>query len=113
MKLFDLFAENTVAEFDTIMLLSTTKWIHLNFGDDGLKRVFRRIYAQLRPGKYRLSLPSDIGFFYSLGGTFILEAQSFSTYKKKKRLTETIFNNYKNIKMKPENFTDFLLHEVN
>ena len=42
-----------------------------------------------------------------------MEAQSFSTYKKKKRLTEKIFNNYKNIKMKPENFTDFLLHEVN
>ena len=41
-----------------------------------------------------------------------MECQSFSTYKKKKKLTETIFNNFKNIKLKPENFTDFLIHEV-
>jgi len=91
----DELLETIVPEFDTIMCLSTTKWIHLNFGDDGLKRVFRRVYAQLKPG-----------------GTFILECQSFSTYKKKKKLTETIFNNFKNIKLKPENFTDFLIHEV-
>ena len=82
-------------EFDTIMCLSTTKWIHLNFGDEGLKRVFRRIYAQLRPG-----------------GTFILESQAFSTYRKKKKLTEQILHNFKNIKLKPENFPDFLIHEV-
>lgn len=91
----DELLETVVPEFDTIMCLSTTKWIHLNFGDDGLKRVFRRVYAQLKPG-----------------GTFILECQSFSTYKKKKKLTETIFNHFKNIKLKPENFTDFLIHEV-
>merc|ERR1712142_1009751 len=91
----DELLETVVPEFDTIMCLSTTKWIHLNFGDDGLKRVFRRVYAQLKPG-----------------GTFILECQSFSTYRKKKKLTESIYNNFKNIKLKPENFTDFLIHEV-
>ena len=88
-------SETVTPEFDTIMCLSTTKWIHLNFGDEGLKRVFRRIYAQLRPG-----------------GTFILESQAFSTYRKKKKLTEQILHNFKNIKLKPENFPDFLIHEV-
>ena len=46
------------------------------------------------------------------GGTFILEAQSFSSYKKKKKLTERIFSNFQDIKLRPENFTDFLLHDV-
>lgn len=41
-----------------------------------------------------------------------MEAQHFSTYKKKKKLTPTIAENFKKIKLKPENFSDYLLHEV-
>ena len=93
-------SETVTPEFDTIMCLSTTKWIHLNFGDEGLKRVFRRIYAQLRPGDFSaVILCRMVNYkhlnFQQPGGTFILESQAFCTYRKKKKLTEKIFHNFK------------------
>ena len=43
-----------------------TKWVHLNWGDEGVKRLFHKCRDSLRPG-----------------GTLILEPQQWSTYKKK------------------------------
>ena len=47
------------------MCLSVTKWIHLNFGDLGIKRLFKKVYNSLR-----------------VGGYFVLEPQDWKSYKK-------------------------------
>lgn len=39
-----------IASYDTVLALSVTKWIHLNSGDEGIKRTFRKIYEFLKPG---------------------------------------------------------------
>lgn len=80
--------------YDLILCLSLTKWIHLNWGDEGLKLMFKRIFLNLRPG-----------------GKFILEPQPFSSYKKKKNLTEKIRSNYDAIRFRPEHFIDYLLSD--
>ncbi len=51
--------------YDTILAFSVTKWIHLNYGDAGLMRFFRRIFNLLKPG-----------------GRLLLEPQPRSSYRK-------------------------------
>ncbi|XP_071946147.1 7SK snRNA methylphosphate capping enzyme-like isoform X2 [Antedon mediterranea] len=80
-------------EYDVIMCLSMTKWVHLNWGDAGLKRMFRRIFLALRPG-----------------GQLILEPQSWSSYCKKKK--ETTYKNFYQLQLRPEHFKDYLLRDV-
>lgn len=60
----------TKPEYDFVLALSITKWIHLNHGDDGLKRFFKKIFLNLKPG-----------------GCLLLEPQSWSSYKKKAKLS--------------------------
>ncbi|XP_053861251.1 7SK snRNA methylphosphate capping enzyme [Malaclemys terrapin pileata] len=87
----DELLETQGAEFDMVLCLSLTKWVHLNWGDDGLKRLFKRIFRHLRPG-----------------GLLLLEPQPWSSYGKRKNLTETIYRNYYRIKLKPEQFPSYL-----
>jgi len=35
-----------------LLSLSVTKWIHLNWGDEGVKNLFHKIYALLDEGRF-------------------------------------------------------------
>lgn len=66
----------------------------MNYGDDGLKRFFRKIYDSL-----------------TVGGFFILEPQSLESYHKRAKNFE-MEKNLKEIKLMPNYFTDHLTKEI-
>lgn len=83
--------KDTTEKFDTIICLSTTKWIHLNFGDLGLKALFLKAYEQLEKG-----------------GIFIVEGHPWKSYKKKKNMCDKFKENFNKIKLRPHLFKEYL-----
>uniref|UniRef100_A0A5S6R527 RNA methyltransferase n=1 Tax=Trichuris muris TaxID=70415 RepID=A0A5S6R527_TRIMR len=90
----DAFLDQVRPEYDTIIAFSLTKWVHLNWGDDGLKRFFRRVYRNLKPG-----------------GRFLLEPQPFASYNRRKAICPEMLENYRKISFYPENFDQYLKSE--
>lgn len=82
-------------QFDVILCLSVTKWVHLNYGDEGIKRLFKKFFALLRPG-----------------GVLILEPQKWKGYKKRSRISDVTYYNYKHIQLRPTDFSDILTTEA-
>ncbi|CAA2984926.1 probable RNA methyltransferase At5g51130 [Olea europaea subsp. europaea] len=82
--------------YDTILCLSVTKWIHLNWGDEGLITLFWKVWKLLQPG-----------------GVFVLEPQPWSSYQNNRLVSETAAANYKTIQIPPQDFQDILLDKVN
>jgi 7SK snRNA methylphosphate capping enzyme len=79
----------TGPQYDTLLALSITKWIHLNHGDAGILSFFQKCYDSLKAG-----------------GSLVVEPQAWDTYKKKlsKELSET----FNALQIRPEGFQEVL-----
>ncbi|ESQ56050.1 hypothetical protein EUTSA_v10027410mg, partial [Eutrema salsugineum] len=78
--------------YDTILCLSVTKWVHLNWGDDSLITLFSEIWRLFNPD-----------------GIFVMELQPWKSYENNRRVSETTAMNYRNIVLCLEYFQKILL----
>jgi len=80
--------------YGVITCLSVTKWVHLNWGDAGLMRLFTKIWNSLEPG-----------------GLLVLEPQPWRSYCQaitKKQTSAVPFRNLEALRLRPEAFIDTL-----
>lgn len=70
--------------FDVVLLLSVTKWVHLNSGDDGMLALFKHIRSILNEGGY-----------------LVVEPQPMSNYARASKRNKELRETYKNIRIKP------------
>lgn len=87
--------ERRCQPFDVVMCLKLTKWVHLHWGDDGIKVLLHRCFRLLRPG-----------------GWLVLEAQAWPSYCSKKHLTPHARQNYNLIQFRPQEFNTYLVDVV-
>lgn len=69
---------------DVILLLSITKWLHLNHGDVGLLSLFRALYDLLLPE-----------------GVLVIEPQEYLNYKKAVRKNRSLRTMFHTLQMRP------------
>jgi len=81
--------------YDTVLMLSVSKWIHLNGGDDGIKRVFTNIFYALKPG-----------------GVFYFEPQPWASYAKRAKGNSVWKAALANIQLKPVDFPTYLVSDA-
>lgn len=86
--------ENPVESFDTVVCLSLTKWVHMNWGDNGIYNMFANISKCLK-----------------VGGTLILESQPWKSYKKNKGMCAKTKEVYEKIELKPDSFDTLLIEK--
>lgn len=87
--------EEPAGRFDTITCFGVAKWIHLNWGDAGIKRLFHKTFASLAPG-----------------GHFLIEWQTWESYGKKAKLWEHSKKRMNKIQLKPPQFLEYLCTKV-
>eukprot|EP00928_Gymnodinium_smaydae_P087874 TRINITY_DN72064_c0_g1_i1.p1 TRINITY_DN72064_c0_g1~~TRINITY_DN72064_c0_g1_i1.p1 ORF type:complete len:779 (-),score=111.99 TRINITY_DN72064_c0_g1_i1:43-2262(-) len=87
--------EKRAVPYDVVMCLKLTKWIHLHSGDEGLKELFQKCYQMLRPG-----------------GVCVLQAQDWQSYQERKHLTAHAKQNRNSLRMRPPEFSTFLVDVV-
>eukprot|EP00899_Mesostigma_viride_P014933 jgi/Mesvir1/23440/Mv22296-RA.1 len=88
-------ASHAAGSYDTVLCLSVTKWVHLNWGDDGLLQLFRKMYTVLDEG-----------------GVLILEPQPWKSYKQNKKVSQTASENFSKIVIRPSMFEAYLVHQI-
>jgi 7SK snRNA methylphosphate capping enzyme len=79
--------------FDVILALSITKWVHLNEGDTGLLGFFRKIFKLLREG-----------------GRAIIEYQPWKSYERNRSASDVTKSNFHALQIRPEDF-EYILSE--
>lgn len=80
----EAYTGTALGKFDVILLLSVTKWIHLNSGDGGLLALFAHIHTILNDG-----------------GHLVVEPQPMSNYASASKKNKELRDVYKTIKMRP------------
>ncbi|KAH8651244.1 Bicoid-interacting protein 3-domain-containing protein [Xylariales sp. PMI_506] len=73
-----------LGKFDVVLLLSVTKWVHLNSGDAGMLALFAHIYDILNDG-----------------GHLVVEPQPMSNYVRAVKKNKQLRDIYKTIKIQP------------